>query len=654
MSLEQQWSRINSVRAKRSAELSDLMSSEGNSSSIKPYRTLTKRLLFPAEIKQDEISQVPCGLILPESCLKTLWDLLSALCISCQGMTVPVFLAFEPVTDEWLYLDLAMLAFFTLDILFSFNLAFYELGALVTDRKRIASEYLCGWCFLDVMATLPLDMLFCAGLTCGNGTTAFIGFKLFRFTKVLRLLRLAKLNKIMFMLEDISSSQLIASCFLFLRLVFMLVIMAHWIACAWIFVGNINDSSVSNWLKASDLQDSSNSVIYITSLYWSLTTITSVGYGEIHAYNLTETYFVLVSMVVSSVIFAYLLGSITAFFVQQSASESLHREQVMGLSHFMKAKNLSPALRGRVKRYLEFVWELTRNSPLEKGVILPMLSKPLRNEIYAKTRGIVFSSCSVFEMQFSKQVTILSEQLKQQIFSPEDVVFFEGELSSTLYFIIEGVVDVFHRSSKSSYKRLSKSEHFGEIGFFSKMPRTASIRSLCFTELFSLDRCAMDEVCLENPDALIKLTLVQNSLIEGNLLCLGVNCYICNKLGHVAINCKSVLVINDKDKISKAWVQGRINTSKFVNLDKSSSCNFSRKKRDFHPVNVRSLNKTPVKIKIDNYLKTEFREELPSAQNYERPRYTFIIGEESDLENETYCEVSYTSPITKLGEANID
>mmetsp|Transcript_25837 Transcript_25837/g.45637 ORF Transcript_25837/g.45637 Transcript_25837/m.45637 type:complete len:677 (-) Transcript_25837:47-2077(-) len=638
MSLQQQWSRISSVRLKHAADLSDLLGSEDEDSIIRPYRTLTKRLLFPAEFKEDDEANSPRLLMYPESRAKTLWDLVAGLCISMQAMLIPVFLAFEPLTDAWAYLDLGMLAFFTLDILISFNLAYYELGALVTDRRRIAINYLSGWCLFDVMATFPFDLLLCSGLSCAKESSVLVSLKLFRFTKVLRLMRLAKLNRIIFMLEDISSSQLIASSFLFLRLVFILIIMAHWLACAWVFVGYINELSANNWLKNSSLEDESVSVIYVTALYWSLTTIISVGYGDTKPTNDTELAYVLISMVVSSVIFAYLLGSITAFIVQQTASESQHRERVLALNHFMKSKQLSSALRGKVKRYLEFVWEHTRNSPLETTVILPLLSKPLRNEIYAKTRGVVFSCCLVFGQQFAREVTRLSELLKQQIFAPEDIVFTEGELSSTIYFILEGTVDVYHNASNSSYKRLGNKQHFGEVAFFSKLPRTASVRCLCFTELFSLERNVMDDVCSETPEALIKLSLVEKNIIEGNLVCIGLSCYVCNKPGHVAINCKSVLIINNKEKIAKDWIQGRSRNSKFVNLHQSFKRNFSRKNRYVRPVLVRTLCKTSVNAKIETFCKEETREQLITTQSVERPRYSIIIDEDSEIEGEVFSE----------------
>lgn len=647
MSLKQMWSRISTVRSKHSRSLSDLIAPDGEESIVRPYRTLTKRLLFPAFFKEDGMSNSSWCLLYPESRLKTVWDLAAGVCISCQAMIIPIFLAFEPISTDWLFLDLAMLAFFAADIFLSFNLAFYELGALVTDRKRIAINYLRGWCLLDVLATFPLDMVVRGDFVSGNGISVFISVKLFRFTKVLRLLRIVKLRDIVFMLEDVSSSQLIASCFLFIRLVFILTIMAHWFACAWIFVGNFNEMT-ENWLMASDLTDSSYSVIYVTALYWALTTITSAGYGDVRPTNLTETYYVLFSMVISSVIFAYLLGSITAFIIQRSASESLHRENVMSLCHFMKSKQLSAPLRGKVKRYLEFVWELTRNSPLEKAVILPLLSKPLRNEIFARTRGMVFNSCPIFDQLFSKLITTLSELLKQQIFAPEDVVFLEGEMSSTLYFIQGGTVDVYHLNTKSSYRRLNGQDYFGEVAFFSKMPRTASVRCLCFTELFSLERCVMDDVCSESPEALVNLNLVHKSLEEGNLTCLGLKCYICSKPGHVAIYCKSVLIINDKDKVAKDWADKRNKKSVYVNSHQSFRRNFSRKSRYIKPHAFRSLIKSPVSKRISEFIKTTLVDELPTPKPETRPRYTYILEEEdSDFEPEEYVEREQNSVQTR-------
>jgi hypothetical protein len=572
----------------------------------------------------------------------------SGACIIVQGLIVPVNLAFISNDAVWSGIDICMLVFFTLDILLSFNVAYYELGAIIVDRRSIAANYLRGWCLPDVLATVPFDLLLCTELTCADKSSVLLGFKLIRLTKALRLLRVAKLNKIMFMLEDFSSSQLLASSFLCLRLLFTLFITTHWIACAWIFVGYMSTLSCDSWFKGAGLEDASVSEIYVTALYWTLTTTTSVGYGDVRAVSQDELYLAISTMCVSAVIFAYVLGSVTAFVLQQSAGELLYRQRYLALSCFMKSKGLKASLQGRAKRYFEFIWERTKNNSLEDSVILPLLSNQLRKEMYSHTRGLVFSNCAVFDMHFAKQVTALSELLKLQVFAPDDIIFTEGELSTTLYFILHGVVDIYHKQTRSSYKHLTDKAIFGEIAFFSNLPRTASVRSLNFTELFSLKRSMMIEVCEANLEALGQLELLEISIQEGNLGCIGVQCYICSKSGHVAIHCRAMLVLKDQDKIAGDWIRNRSKVSKRVNLDREYERKFIRKeKKQPRPVYAQSVGRISP-FKVDSFLLMAGEDDIKQERGtLEQPNFSLILNSDDSDELELEDEMDEAQVVGK-------
>jgi CRP-like cAMP-binding protein len=603
-----------------------------DSLSVNPYRALTKRLLFPDEIKQSEF-EGPSYILYPDGLLMTVWDMVSGACIIVQAVIVPVNLAFSSSDVVWSDIDIGMLIFFTLDILLSFNVAYYELGAIITNRRSIAINYLKGWCLPDVLATVPFDLILCSEQSCAGESSALVGFKFVRLTKALRLLRFAKLNKIMFMLEDFSSSQLLASSLLCLRLLFILFITTHWIACTWVFVGYLNILSADTWFKNAGLEDASMSEIYVTALYWTLTTTTSVGYGDVRTVDHNELYLAISLMFVSAVIFAYVLGSVTAFVLQQSAGEMLYRQQYLALSCFMKAKGLKPSLQGRARRYFEFIWERTQNNSFEDSVALPLLSKQLRKEIYSHTRGLVFSSCVTFAMHFAKQVTALSEQLKLQTYAPDDIIFTEGELSTALYFIQTGVVDVYHKLTSSSYKHLTDTAIFGEVAFFSNLPRTASVRSLNFTELFTLKRSKMVEVCEENLEALQQLELLEKSIHEGNLACIDVHCYVCSKPGHVAIHCTSIQVIKDQEKIAQNWIKNRSGKSKRVNLDRAYMQKFTRKeKKPLRPMYAPPIGKeSPIKDKVDAFLQMVGEGDLKlETGEWVPPHFSLILNSDSD------------------------
>lgn len=68
-----------------------------------------------------------------------------------------------------------------------------------------------------------------------------------------------------------------------MRNFFFMLILIHFIGCVWAIVGVINiTEDRNNWLRMSNhLENRSGLERYVTSCYWAVMTMCTVGYGEI-------------------------------------------------------------------------------------------------------------------------------------------------------------------------------------------------------------------------------------------------------------------------------------------------------------------------------------------------------------------------------------
>ncbi len=66
----------------------------------------------------------------------------------------------------------------------------------------------------------------------------------------------------------------------------------------------------NTWMRKAGVEDDSWSNRYIYSLYWSVTTMITVGYGDITPINVIEYMFATINMILISTVFAYNLNSI--------------------------------------------------------------------------------------------------------------------------------------------------------------------------------------------------------------------------------------------------------------------------------------------------------------------------------------------------------
>lgn len=98
--------------------------------------------------------------------------------------------------------------------------------------------------------------------------------KVLRLIKLLRLARVMRLPHIMQRLEAVVGRVLLQ----LFTMAGSMILLLHWAACIWYYVAVLSEGN--SWVMHEDMKDARHDEIYITALYWSVTTIATVGYGE--------------------------------------------------------------------------------------------------------------------------------------------------------------------------------------------------------------------------------------------------------------------------------------------------------------------------------------------------------------------------------------
>ena len=99
-----------------------------------------------------------------------------------------------------------------------------------------------------------------------------------------------------------------------LALVFLLTsfftLVAHWLACIWLAIGNREDKVPYGWIQLlaermrKPINDSvpgsgpGNGTRYITALYFTLTSLTSIGFGNVAPHTDNEKIFSVITMLI--------------------------------------------------------------------------------------------------------------------------------------------------------------------------------------------------------------------------------------------------------------------------------------------------------------------------------------------------------------------
>eukprot|EP00614_Pseudopedinella_elastica_P004136 CAMPEP_0172592174 /NCGR_PEP_ID=MMETSP1068-20121228/11054_1 /TAXON_ID=35684 /ORGANISM="Pseudopedinella elastica, Strain CCMP716" /LENGTH=205 /DNA_ID=CAMNT_0013389011 /DNA_START=50 /DNA_END=663 /DNA_ORIENTATION=+ len=172
-----------------------------------------------------------------------------------------------------------------------------DLEIVEYDRWRVAVSYFQSWFFLDVISGIPFALL--ELLMANSNPGALKGAKILKLLRFLKLGRLLKFDKILSNLDretndriaDFLAAGATRSFVMMVRLMLSLGYVVHIMACGFVLVGRTGSlENQDSWLayeldgpyEAYDTTVAPSSFsIYVAAFYFCLTTMTSVGYGDI-------------------------------------------------------------------------------------------------------------------------------------------------------------------------------------------------------------------------------------------------------------------------------------------------------------------------------------------------------------------------------------
>nr|XP_023966200.1 potassium voltage-gated channel subfamily H member 3 isoform X1 [Chrysemys picta bellii] len=417
-------------------------------------------------------------ILLHYGAFKAGWDGLILLATLYVAVTVPYSVCVGAGSDEGLpagrgppsVCDLCVEILFILDIVLNFRTTFVsKSGQVVFDPHSIFLHYLSTWFLLDLVAALPFDLLYAFKVN------VYFGAHLLKTVRLLRLLRL---------LPNLDRySQYSAVVLTLLMIVFALL--AHWVACVWFFIGQLEiESSRSEvpeigWLQElarrletpyylarkscrspangtglggppganCSLNGSSWELLggpslrssYLTSLYFALSSLTSVGFGNVSANTDTEKIFSICTMLIGALMHAVVFGNVTAIIQRMYARRFLYHSRTRDLRDFIRIHRIPKALKQRMLEFFQTSWAL--HNGIDTHELLRSLPDELRADI-AMHLNKELLQLPVFEAASRGCLRALSLSIKPAFCTPGEFLIRRGDALQALYFVGSGSMEV--------------------------------------------------------------------------------------------------------------------------------------------------------------------------------------------------------------------
>ncbi|CAI8610248.1 unnamed protein product [Vicia faba] len=395
--------------------------------------------------------------------------------------------------------------FFAIDMVLTFFVAFIDKTTylFVDNPKKIAWRYARTWFVLDLISIIPSELV--ASLSPAPIQT----YGLFN---MLRLWRLRRVSSLFSRLEkDRNFNYFWVRC---AKLICVTLFAVHCAGCFYYLLAARYHDPKKTWIGETmeDFLQQSLWTRYVTTIYWSITTLTTVGYGDLHPVNEREMIFVIFYMLFNLGLTAYLIGNMTNLVVHGTSRTRKFRDTIQAASSFSQRNQLPPRLQDQMLAHLCLKFR-TDSEGLQQQETLDSLPKAIRSSISHYLFYNLMDKVYLFKGVSNDLLFQLVSEMKPEYFPPKEDVILQNEAPTDFYILVTGAVDllVLKGGVEQVVGEAKTGELCGEIGVLCYKPQHFTVRTKRLSQLLRLNRTTFMNIVQANVG---DGTIIMNNLLQ--------------------------------------------------------------------------------------------------------------------------------------------
>ena len=396
-----------------------------------------------------------------------LWQVLIGVAIAISVIEAPLSFVLElPISKASLLMDCLLTMIFIIDFLYNFRIFIIE-----NINNRLKRWWKEPDIWIDFLASIPFDII-----------VYLFGIPL--WIRVFRLIRMLRMLKFVKMFVTIGNLTLVPGA---VKIAFVLtgtVVTINAVACGWMWIYPTTDNDLITF--------------YIKAIYWTITTLTTVGYGDISPSTNLGRIYTMIIMVMGVGVYGIVIGSISRIISMNDRFKEQSKEKLNDLKNFMEYYELPESLSEEVFGFYGHL--LTKRLSDNDEQIISELPNALQREIKTYMNMKLIGNVPAFKLCSQDCLKEIAKSLKQMALSPSEFIIKKGDIGNEMFIIGHGTVEVI--VEENIVATLRDGQFFGEVALLEKSTRNADVRSQTYCDMYRLNKDDFLKIIKTHPELL--------------------------------------------------------------------------------------------------------------------------------------------------------